>query len=149
MLLALEADDADPVAVPAGTAFRSEPFDDEPPQVFELLNPATIWPQRNRWRFAPIRETAFDGVLTFPAGSAPNRGAIVVAWEKAGSASAAGRVEAVETITATGNEKLVRTHLDAAGETAFGGLAGLTTANLGVAQLRIAAGLSELRRQCL
>ena len=42
VLLALEADDADPVAVPAGTAFRSEPFDDEPPQVFELLDPATI-----------------------------------------------------------------------------------------------------------
>ena len=104
---------------------------------------ATVWPQRNRWRFAPIRETAFDGILTFPAGSAPNRGAIVVAWEKSGSASAAGQVEAVETITATGNEKLVRTHLDAAGETAFGGLAGLATANLGIAQLRITAGLSS------
>ncbi len=143
VLLALEADDADPVAVPAGTAFRSEPFGDEPPQVFELLDPANIWPQRNRWRIAPIRETAFDGVLTFPAGSAPNRSAVIVAWEKSGSASAAGRIEAVETITATGNEKLVRAHLDAAGETAFAGLAGSTTAELGVAQLRITAGLSS------
>ena len=34
--LALEADGADPVLLKKGTAFRSEAFDTEPPQVFEL-----------------------------------------------------------------------------------------------------------------
>jgi len=47
--LAVEADEADPVTLPKGTAFRSEPFDGEPPQVFELAEETAIWPQRNRW----------------------------------------------------------------------------------------------------
>ncbi len=142
VLLALEADDADPVDVPVGTAFRSEPFENEKPQVFELLEAATIWPQRNRWSFAPIRETEFDGVLTFPAGAAPNRTGVLVVWNTNGSEAAAGRVREVETTTTPTGEKLIRTRLDPAGETAVNGLAGLTTADLAVAQLRIAAGLS-------
>lgn len=142
VLLALEADGADPVAIPVGTAFRSEPFEDEKPQVFELLEAATIWPQRNRWRLAPIRETEFDGVLTFPAGAAPNRTGVIVVWDTGGTGAAAGRVASLETVTTTDNEKLIRARLDAAGETAVASLAGVTTANLSVAQLRISAGLS-------
>ena len=53
--LAALADGADPVVLPAGTAFRSEAFGDQPPQVFETGVATTIWPQRNSWRLAPIR----------------------------------------------------------------------------------------------
>jgi hypothetical protein len=143
VLLALEASGADAINVPSGTAFRSEPFDDEPPQVFELLDGTTVWPQRNRWRFAPIREDTFDGILTFPAGSAPNRNGVIVAWNTDDTATAAGRVVGVETISATGGEKLLRAHLDPAGETAVASLAGQPTADISIAQLRIGAGLSS------
>src|SRR5262249_31309346 len=48
--LAVEADGADPVTLPKGTAFRSQPFDGQPAQVFELEGAEVIWPQRNRWQ---------------------------------------------------------------------------------------------------
>ncbi len=77
--VALEARGNDPVTVPALTAFRSEAFDEEPPQVFETDAAATIWPQRNRWRVAPIRDaTLQDGVLRFRAAEGPPRGSVIV-----------------------------------------------------------------------
>src|SRR5439155_6788255 len=48
--LALLAEGADPVTLPPGTAFRSEPFGQEPPQIFETRSETIIWPQRNQWR---------------------------------------------------------------------------------------------------
>lgn len=56
--LALLAEEGNgPVAVPPGVAFRSGPFGDEPPQVFESGAPAAIDPRRNEWTLAPIRES--------------------------------------------------------------------------------------------
>ena len=72
--LALDADGtADPVAVPVRTRFRSEAFGSEPPQAFETMLASTIWPQRNRWTFAPWRRNEFTGPLRLNPGQAPAR----------------------------------------------------------------------------
>jgi hypothetical protein len=42
------------VEVPAGTAFRSRGFDDQPPQVFESELPTTVHPLKNAWRVEPF-----------------------------------------------------------------------------------------------
>jgi hypothetical protein len=78
--LAVQADGADPVTLPKITAFRSGPFDGEPPQVFELVTSHQIWPQRNRWKLAPVRDAAFDGTLRFLPRRAPSAGAMLVIW---------------------------------------------------------------------
>ncbi|WP_404337152.1 hypothetical protein AB2M62_01360 [Sphingomonas sp. MMS12-HWE2-04] len=75
--LALEARGRDPVLVPAATGFRSQPFGDEKAQVFELLEPVKIWPQRNRWPLAPHRLASFDGTLRFAASEGPVKDAVV------------------------------------------------------------------------
>lgn len=75
--LALEARGRDPVAVPIATGFRSQPFGDEKAQVFELFEPATIWPQRNRWPLGPQRQASFDGTLRFAASEGPVKDAVV------------------------------------------------------------------------
>jgi hypothetical protein len=53
--LVVLAEGRKPVDLPAGTAFRSIAFDGEPPQVFELEEPATVHPLTNRWQVAPSR----------------------------------------------------------------------------------------------
>lgn len=47
-----------------GTAFRSEAFDDEAPQVFELGSDTTIHPLNNSWKVAPQRPTTLSGIHT-------------------------------------------------------------------------------------
>jgi predicted phage baseplate assembly protein len=93
--LALEAAGEDKVVAPAGTGFRSEASDEEPPQVFELLVPADVWPQRNSWTLAPYRRDEFDGILRFLPGAGPGPGAVVAV--AAGEARFAGRVSGIET----------------------------------------------------
>jgi predicted phage baseplate assembly protein len=75
--LALEARGRDPVAVPAATGFRSQPFGAEKAQVFELAEPVTVWPQRNRWPLGPHRLSTFDGTLRFAPAEGPTAGAVV------------------------------------------------------------------------
>lgn len=50
------------ISIPAGTGFRSGAFDTEKPQVFETTAPTSIDPALNRWKLAPIRDPAFDGI---------------------------------------------------------------------------------------
>src|SRR5438045_4509803 len=97
--LAALADGADPVLLPAGTAFRSEAFGNEPPQVFETGAAATIWPQRNSWRLAPIRGGAFDGRLLF-AGSRPRLAGGQIVVPARGSTRPAARGKAPPSDTA-------------------------------------------------
>ena len=92
--LAVEADGADPVTLPAGTGFRSGAFDGEPPQVFELVKPHEIWPQRNRWQLAPVRHPNFDDTLRFLPRAAPSAGAILALWT--GTQTAAVRILSVD-----------------------------------------------------
>ena len=58
--LALLADGRRPLVVPAGTAFRSSGFGDEPPQVFELDTDWSIHPLRSRWRVEAPRPVHVD-----------------------------------------------------------------------------------------
>lgn len=57
--LALIAEPGQPILVPAATAFRSDAFDGEPPQVFETSAEATIDASLNEWTLAPIRPATF------------------------------------------------------------------------------------------
>ena len=59
--LALFAEPGQPLAVPAGTAFRSDAFDGEPPQIFETTADATIAQSLNAWTIRPIRPPTFGG----------------------------------------------------------------------------------------
>ena len=111
-VLAVLADGTEPVTLPRATAFRSEAFADEPPQIFETLAPFTIHPQHNRWELAPIRDAAFDGTLLLrPGDGAPTRGA-AVALLVGGEPVHAGYVTAVATWQGPDQERYLRVTLD-------------------------------------
>ncbi|WP_114952492.1 hypothetical protein [Sphingosinicella terrae] len=97
--LALEAKGEDLVVAAAGTGFRSQGFDGESPQVFELLAAAGVWPQRNHWTLAPVRLDAYDGNVRFASGTAPNVGALLALTDGGGEVLGAGRVASVDTAT--------------------------------------------------
>lgn len=59
--LALFAEPGQPIVVPVGTAFRSDAFDGQPPQVFESDETARIDASLNEWTIAPIRPATFEG----------------------------------------------------------------------------------------
>ena len=84
--LAAMADGAKAVTLLPGTAFRSDAFDDEPPQIFETDTPFTIHPLTNRWRLGPVRERSWGGELLFESGTAAlTKGQIVVfRWPEGG-----------------------------------------------------------------
>ena len=140
--LALEADGHDPLNLPVGTGFRSGPFNGQPPQVFELIAARTIWPQRNRFELAPIREVSFDGVLRFAARRAPAAGAILCVSD--GTSHAALRVRAVDPERADDGELYQRVVTDAAGDTALSSLVGLPLSSLDVSILRLPMAESSL-----
>jgi hypothetical protein len=125
VLLAIEASGEDKVVAPAGTGFRSEAFDDQPPQIFELDVPAEIWPQRNRWTLAPCREDVFDGVLRFAPGSGPGTGSVVAI--ASGSSRFVGRVSAVESAPEADGLKYQRVHFEEGDPVALAGSALSTT----------------------
>ncbi len=58
--LALFAEPGQPLLVPAGTAFRSDAFDGEPPQIFEASTDTRIDASLNEWTIAPIHPATFD-----------------------------------------------------------------------------------------
>ena len=55
VLLAAIAEGRQPLSLPAGTAFRSQAFDAEPPQIFELDHETTIHALNNQWTISPVR----------------------------------------------------------------------------------------------
>lgn len=62
VLLAAIAEGRKPVQLPPGTAFRSEAFEDEAPQVFELETASAVHPLNNRWILnGPRRNTIGTG----------------------------------------------------------------------------------------
>lgn len=96
--LALEVRGTDPVPIASRTGFRSEGFGGEPPQVFEVLEPTQVWPQRSTWTLAPYRLDSYDGTLRFRPGEGPSRGS-VIAVTLDGIATASGEVATVDTET--------------------------------------------------
>lgn len=61
--IALRVKGADPVTVKKGAALKSEAFNGEKPQVFEVSKDALLHPAHNRWTYAPVRPADFDGDL--------------------------------------------------------------------------------------
>ena len=140
-MLALEADGADPVALPRGTAFRSEPFGKEAPQVFEIDAATVIWPQRNRWRLAPVRDPHFDGTLRFLPRRGPAAGAVLLVTN--GTIARAGRVAAVEPETGQDGAPYLRVVFEGSGNP-LTALAGSTLASIKVSILRLALAPTSL-----
>ena len=68
------------VALPPGTAFRSEAFDDEAPQVFETLVDHEAKPEWNRWQLAPIPGNSWPGrlILRPRRSGVPRRGILAI-----------------------------------------------------------------------
>lgn len=133
--LAVEADGADPVTLPKGTAFRSQPFADQAGQVFELGTEQVIWPQRNRWQLAPVREDSFDGTLRFLPRRAPAAGAIVTLWNDA--AAAAARLITVEPETGQDGAQYLRAAIEPGSVTGLSSLTGQPLSGINVAILRL------------
>ena len=137
--LALEAQGEDKVTADTATGFRSEGFGAEPPQVFELLAPADIWPQRNKWTLAPWRQPIFDGILRFLPGEGPSVGAVIALT---GSTSRfVGRVSSVETSTEADGLKYQIVRFETWQPT---GMAGLYFSTMKAASLTLRAGVSTL-----
>ena len=134
--VALEADGADPVLLRTGTAFRSEGFAGQPPQVFELDSDVTIWPQRNRWRLAPVRSNTFDGTLRFLPRRAPAAGAVVLV--AGGDTGVAARVASIESETGQDGASYQRATLEHGASLAA--LTGSAVSSLTVMMLRLPLG---------
>lgn len=94
--IALRAAGTDPVAVPVGAALRSEAFDDEKPQIFEISQEATLYPAHNRWTYAPKRPSEFDGNLWVGASDAAPVAGQLIAVEWSGALQAAATVTEAE-----------------------------------------------------
>lgn len=121
--LAVRAEGEAPVTLPAGTAFRSGAFDDEPPQVFELEHAAEVHPAANRWTIrAPRRATvgAGSGNRSFaaldlePRGAAVEDGALVLIRRGGATLRAVRTVTAVEDASAADGTPVLRAHLSSA-----------------------------------
>lgn len=115
--LAVFVDGNTRVTLPAGTAFRSEAFDDEPPQVFELLEPIAVHPWNNRWKLsAPRASTVAAGPGTAPTalllgvrGAALQENDVALVVPSPNSAwTRARRVRSVERIQAEDAQSYVR-----------------------------------------
>ncbi|MEY6434108.1 hypothetical protein ABC977_17020 [Thioalkalicoccus limnaeus] len=140
--LAVTVDGADPVTLPIGTAFRSAPFADQAPQVFELTTAHTAWPERNRFELAPVRAKTFDGTLRFAARGSASANTVVIAWTSA-SAAAAVRILRVEPDKAADGETHQRAVLDLASGT-LDALIGADYDDLQLAVLRFSAGETDI-----
>jgi hypothetical protein len=99
--IAAIGDPGPPILVPKGTAFRSEAFGSEPPQVFECNADATISAHTNKWTLAPVQRTtaqAGDRLLFDISTLRVTRGAYAVfTW---GSTTSIAKVTAVNPIRA-------------------------------------------------
>ncbi|MBK5305233.1 MAG: baseplate J/gp47 family protein [Frankiaceae bacterium] len=140
--LALEVRGVDPVSVAGRTGFRSEAFGDEPPQVFELMEPTVLWPQRSSWTLAPYRLDSYDGTMRFRPGEGPNRGS-VVAVTLDGQARFAGEVAAVDTENHPDGGRYLRVTLAPDTDTSLLG-AGLQLSRLRASVLGLRAPLTGL-----
>lgn len=110
--IVVEVEGKKPVALPAGTAFRSEAFEDEAPQVFETLVPHEARPEWNRWRLAPIPGNTWPGRLILQPRSSgvPRRG--VLAIKNADGSIHASRIEKNNVMTGPDERRYVHVELE-------------------------------------
>jgi predicted phage baseplate assembly protein len=101
--LAAIADGVKAVTLPPQTAFRSDAFDGEPPQVFETEVVHTIHPLTNQWTLGVVRDRLPGETILFETGTAAvARGQLILFRWPSGTTTElrAGRVTAVQTVTA-------------------------------------------------
>lgn len=122
VLLTAEADGTEPVMLPIGTAFRSDAFGEEAPQVFSTLAEQVILPGRNGWPLAPIPGETYPGRLLFSETDAGVPKSGMMAFEVAGGADHADAIAGVETITGPDGARYREVTLDG-GAPPFGGRA--------------------------
>jgi hypothetical protein len=110
--IVVEVEGKQAVTLPAGTAFRSEAFDDEAPQVFETLVDHKALPQWNRWQLAPIPGNTWPGrlILQPRASGVPRRGMLAMALPD-GSIHAS-RIEKTNVMTGPDERRYVHVQLE-------------------------------------
>ncbi|WP_118136112.1 baseplate J/gp47 family protein [Oceanicella sp. SM1341] len=124
--LAAEAGGTGALPLPVGTAFRSEAFGDEPPQVFSLTEAQEIRPERNGWALRPVPGSSFPGRLLAGAGDAGLPKSGVVAFRVGSEAVHAGRIVGTRTLTGPDGARYRETEL----EEGTGPLAGRAVADI-------------------
>lgn len=115
VILAAIAEGNRPVKLPPRTAFRSDAFDDEPPQVFETEFEHTIHPLKNEWGLGPVRDTLVgDELLLDPATASISTGQLaILRWTRAGSTELQARhVADITRIEALDGDAYLRMRLD-------------------------------------
>ncbi|MEE8523776.1 MAG: hypothetical protein V3T72_07570, partial [Thermoanaerobaculia bacterium] len=109
VVLAAIAEGRQPVALPAATAFRSEAFEDQPPQVFETEVASVIAPRQNQWTLGPVRsrflDPSADLLLDAKTAQLARDQLALFAW---GSKLEAGKVVEVEPIEGLDGETYIR-----------------------------------------
>ena len=107
-----EVTQADPLTLPAKSGFRSEAFDDQPPQVFQLLAPTTLDPARNRWKLGEIDDDTYPGrVLLRPSeNGVPKRG--ILAFTLGGAPHHASAIEGRATYVGADDRKMAEVLLE-------------------------------------
>lgn len=123
VVLAALADGHRPVTLPPRTGFRSDAFDDEPPQVFETEIEQTIHALNNQWPLAPVRNRfAGKELLLEPGTTAIDIGQrVLLRWFAPGAVNSdpelhAGRVTGLRTIDALDGESYLRMEMEPAPE---------------------------------
>lgn len=105
---------ARPITLPVGTAFRSGAFGAEPPQVFELVAPASIHPALDRWSIeTPISRTIagrFSQLLADPATSTIAGGEVVLVEIE--TSVYVRRVDKIARVVDDAGRRLAAIHLD-------------------------------------
>lgn len=104
--LSVEIDGHDTITLTSGVRFRSEAFDDQPPQVFELISDAEVSPQFNKWQLVDIPDTKFPGrILVKPKGSGVPRSGILTIVDSLEEQVWGGYIDSIEAYTAADNTK--------------------------------------------
>jgi len=104
--LSVEIDGHDKVTLSSGVRFRSEAFDDQPPQVFELISDAEVSPQFNKWQLVDIPDSKFPGrILVKPKGSGVPRSGILTIVDSSEEEVWGGYIDSIEAYTAADSTK--------------------------------------------
>lgn len=114
--LAAIADGNKPVKLPPGTGFRSDAFNDEPPQVFETEVEHTIHSLLNEWTLAPVREKSLGKELLFEPGTAAlaEDQIILLRWRRKDQKrieQCAGKVTGLQMIDALDGERYLKVEI--------------------------------------
>ena len=112
VVLAAIADGKQPVTLPPRTGFRSDAFEDEPPQIFETEIEQTIHPVSNEWILADVRERFPQNnelLLELDTARLAEEQLLLLRWNSQLHAS---RVTRTETITALDGNAYVKLDLE-------------------------------------